>query len=124
MTPISRHNDQSTASWTNRLLDGLRRIGERRALREMLALRSDRLLADIGFSREALAAEIEAAVAAAQLRRRTERQIRRELHSYSDQQLSELGISRLDIRRIAREHAEQAVNAERNTRRFDTADAA
>jgi uncharacterized protein YjiS (DUF1127 family) len=110
---MPQNQNQTPASWMTRLLDGLRRIGERRALREMIALRSDRLLADIGFSRADLAADIEAAVATLQTRRESERRVLRELNSYSDPELLDLGISRLDIRRIAREHADQTVAARR-----------
>lgn len=113
MTPIAQDQNQLPVSWITRLLDGLRRIGERRALREMMALRSDRLLADIGFSRADLATDIEAAVATLQLRRETERRVLRELTGYSDRELRDMGISRIDIERIAREHAEQAVEARR-----------
>jgi uncharacterized protein YjiS (DUF1127 family) len=100
----------STAvSWATRVLDGLRRFGERRALKEMLALRSDRLLADIGYSREELAAEINVAVQSLQERRDTERRIQRELASHSDAELEAMGVTRLDIRHIARARARQAV---------------
>ncbi|WP_319633683.1 DUF1127 domain-containing protein [Pelagibius marinus] len=110
---MPQNQNQTPASWTTRLLDGLRRFGERRALREMLALRSDRLLADIGFNRSDLATDIEAAVASLQIRRQTERRVLRELAGYNDRELRDLGISRFDIRRIAREHAQQAVEARR-----------
>ncbi len=123
MTPLPRHHNQSQTTWATRLLDGLRRLGERRALREMLALRSDRLLADIGFSRADLATDIEAAVATLQLRRETERRVLRELTSYSDRELKDMGISRIDIRRIAQEHARQAV-AERRAEIRNRASAA
>ena len=96
-------------SWVTRVLDGLRRFGERRALKEMLALRSDRLLADIGYSRQELAAEIDVAVQSLQERRDIERYIQRELAGYSDAELEAMGIARLDIRRVARERARQAV---------------
>lgn len=115
MTPLSPSEGPSSsqASWIVRLYDRLCRLVERRALRETLAKRSDRLLADLGFSRADLATEIEAAVAALQTRRETERRIRRELDGYSDPELRDLGISRLDIARIAREHAAQAMAARR-----------
>lgn len=123
MTPTSRPQTRQPeaatpgaakpASWFLGLYDRLSRLGERRALREMLAKRSDRLLADIGFSRQDLATEIEAAVAAAQTRRETERRVLRELASYDDRELRDMGISRFDIRRIAREHAQQAMDARR-----------
>jgi uncharacterized protein YjiS (DUF1127 family) len=104
---------QTSASWITRLYDRLCSLGERRALRETLASRSDRLLADIGFSRADLATEIEVAVAGLQTRRETERRVRRELAGYSDRELHELGISRIDIARFAREHAAQAMEARR-----------
>ncbi|WP_340118345.1 hypothetical protein [Pelagibius sp. 7325] len=99
----------ASASWATRVLDGLRRFGERRALKQMLALRSDRLLADIGYSRQELAAEIDAAVQSLQERRDAERRIERELAGHSDAELDSMGIARLDIRRVSRERARQAV---------------
>lgn len=113
MNPTSRPQTNKPSSWLIGLYDRLSRLSERRALRETLAKRSDRLLADIGFSREDLATEIEAAVAGLQTRRETERRVLRELASYNDRELRDMGISRIDIRRIAREHAEQAVKARR-----------
>jgi len=111
MNPTSPSQAGKPAFWITRLYDGLCRLSERRALREVLAKRSDRLLADIGFSRADFAAEIEAAVATLQTRRETERRILRELAGYDDRELRDMGISRFDIRRIAREHAQQAVEA-------------
>ncbi|MEQ8356531.1 MAG: DUF1127 domain-containing protein [Kiloniellaceae bacterium] len=108
MIPTPRHQGDTTPSWFTGFADRLRRLGERRELREMLALRSDRLLADIGFSREQLATEIDAAVNASQQRREIERQTLRELGAYSDRELDDIGIRRDDIRRIAHEHARQA----------------
>jgi|GEM_PF-5484416 len=96
-----------------RVYDSLCRLAERQALREMMARRSDRLLADVGFSREDFATEIEAAIAALQTRRETERRVLRELNSCDDRELRDMGISRFDIRRIAREHAKQAMEARR-----------
>lgn len=101
-----------TAFFT-RLYDGLVSLTERRALQRTLRKRSDRLLADIGFDRADLATEIEAAVAALQTRRETERRVQNELAGFSDRELHDLGISRFDIRRVAREHAEQAMAARR-----------
>ncbi|MGD1879690.1 MAG: hypothetical protein ACFB13_19575 [Kiloniellaceae bacterium] len=93
------------------MLDSLRRFSERRALQDMLTLRSDRLLADIGFSREDLQDQIEAAVGASQSLRETERRIQRELAGYSDGELQTIGLSRPDIRRVARERAQQAAGS-------------
>ncbi|MEQ9606111.1 MAG: hypothetical protein RLN99_00425 [Kiloniellaceae bacterium] len=103
--PSTAPPSSTSASWATRALDGLRRFGERRALKEMLALRSDRLLADIGYSRQELAAEIDAAVQSLQERRDIERRIERELAGHSDAELDSLGITRLDIRRVSRERA-------------------
>jgi uncharacterized protein YjiS (DUF1127 family) len=113
MTPESRPQAAQPASWFTRFYDRLCRLAERRALRAMLARRSERLLADIGFDRTDLATEIEAAVAGLQTRRETERRVLRELGGYSDPELRDLGIGRLDIARIARAHAEQAMAARR-----------
>lgn len=77
---------------------------------------SDRMLADMGLSREALAGRLAAARRAATARRgalisqrlaawREERRIYRELSHYSDAELSELGMGRRDIRAAARGHA-------------------
>lgn len=101
--------------WATRVLDRLRRFGERRALKEMLALRSDRLLADIGYSRQELVAEIDVAVQSLQERRDTERRIQRELAGHSEAELESMGIARLDIRRVSRERARQAVAIRRPT---------
>ena len=111
MTAPSRPQGAKPASWLIRFYDRLCRFSERRALRDMLAMRSDRLLADIGFSREDFAVEIEAAVAAKQTRRETERRVLRELTACDDRELQDMNISRFDIRRIAREHAQQAMEA-------------
>ena len=111
MTAPSRRRAAKAASWLTRLYDRLCRFSERRALRERLAMRSDRLLADIGFSREDFATEIEATVAAMQTRRDTERRVLRELTACDDRELQDMNISRFDIRRIAREHAQQAMEA-------------
>lgn len=113
MTLMPQNQNQTPASWPTRLYDSLCRLSERRALREVLAKRSERLLADIGFSRADLAAEIEAAVTTLQTRRETERRVLRELASYNDRELRDMGITRFDIRRIAREHAAQAVAVRR-----------
>ena len=100
-------------AFLTRLYDRLISLTERRALREMLARRSDRLLADIGFDRADLATEIEAAVAGLRTRRETERRVTNELAGFSDHELRDLGISRFDIRRVARAQAEQAMEARR-----------
>jgi uncharacterized protein YjiS (DUF1127 family) len=118
MTPVSHPQTRKPQSgkpapWFTRLYDSFCRLSERRALREVLAKRSERLLADIGFSRADLAAEIEAAVTTLQTRRETERRVLRELASYNDRELRDMGITRFDIRRIAREHAAQAVAVRR-----------
>lgn len=100
-------------AFLTRLYDHLVSLTERRALKDMLTKRSDRLLADIGFNRADFATEIEAAVAALRTRRETERRLLNELSGFSDRDLRDLGISRFDIRRIARTHAEQAMEARR-----------
>ena len=96
-----------------RLYDALCRFAERQALREMMVRRSDRLLTDIGFSRETFATEIEAAIAGLQARRETERRVLRELRRCDDRELQDMGISRLDIRRVARAQAKQAMESRR-----------
>lgn len=111
MTASSRLRAAKPASWLTRLYDRLCRFSDRQALRGMLSLRSDRLLADIGFSRKDFATEIEAAIAAMQVRRETERRVLRELAACDDHELQDMNISRFDIRRIAREHAQQAMMA-------------
>lgn len=113
MHPAPRNSGHPAAPWHTRLLNGLVRFSQRRALREMLDLRSDRLLADIGFSRAQLAEQIEATVDAIQESRRVERQIRRELSAYSDRELNDIGIVRSDIRRLAREHAAEVLEVRR-----------
>ncbi len=113
MHPAPHNSGHSASPWHIRLWNGLVRISQRRALREMLDLRSDRLLADIGFSRAQLADQIEAAVDAIHESRRVERQVRRELSAYSDRELNDIGIGRCDIRRLAREQAAQVLEAKR-----------
>lgn len=92
------------------------RAGRERA-RQTLLRASDRTLADAGFSRERLEAGIGAwpwrgeadddALAAAMrldgARRAAERRAVRELDTYSDAELAELGIVRADIARAVRE---------------------
>lgn len=87
-----------------------------RATRRRLSLESDRVLADMGFSRETLAAELAAARTEAAARRgalisqrlaawRAERRIRGELSRCTDAELNELGIFRADIPAVSRGHA-------------------
>lgn len=113
MAPTTQLSAGAPASFFTRLMDRLRRFGERRALQKMLALRSDRLLADIGYDRTDLAGGIDIAVASLQQRRDTERRIQHELAGHSDAELQAMGITRLDIRRVARERAQQAVPVSR-----------
>jgi uncharacterized protein YjiS (DUF1127 family) len=113
MNPIPRLHATAGSTLFIRFFDRLRRFSESRQLRQMLALRSDRLLADIGLNREQLATEIEATVDALQQRREIERQVRSELESHSDRELQDIGIRRDDIRGIAREHAQQAIAVNR-----------
>ena len=86
------------------------------AAKATLSRRSDRVLADMGFRRETLAADIAAARTAAAMRRgalisqrlaawREERRVYRELSGYSDAELAELGMGRGDIAAAARGHA-------------------
>lgn len=109
MNPTPLQQATVRSSLVTRLLDGLRRLGERRQLRQMMARRSDRLLADIGLSREQLSEEIEATVGALQQRREIERRVRGELEGHSDRELQDIGIRRDEIRGLAREHAQQAI---------------
>jgi uncharacterized protein YjiS (DUF1127 family) len=71
------------------------------------------LLADIGFDRAQLERQISHAVAANQDCRDTERRIQRELAGYSDDELGRIGVRRLDIRRVARERAQQVAGSGR-----------
>ena len=77
---------------------------------------SDHVLADLGFDRRSLAADVAAARKAASARRgalvsqrlaawREESRVYRELSAYTDAELSELGMGRGDIRAAARGHA-------------------
>ena len=81
-----------------------------------LRRKSDRVLADIGLSRETLAEGVAAARTELASRRgalvsqrlaawREERRIYRELSSYSDAELADLGMGRGDVRAAARGHA-------------------
>lgn len=81
-----------------------------------LSRRSDRVLADMGLHRETLSAELKFGRNVAAARRgallsqrlaawREERRIHNELSSYSDAELTELGMGRGDIRAAARGHA-------------------
>ncbi len=83
---------------------------------QQLRRMSDHVLADKGFDRHSLAADVAAARKAAAARRgalvsqrlaawREERRVYRELSAYTDAELSELGMGRGDIRAAARGHA-------------------
>ena len=113
MHPTSHNTGPSASPLHSRLLDALLRFTERRALREMLELRSDRLLADAGFSRAQLAEQIRAAVEDSQQSRKVEQRVRRELSAYSDRELNDIGITRSDVPRLAREEAQLVLEARR-----------
>ncbi len=81
-----------------------------------LRRKTDRVLADMGFDREALVADLAAGRKSRAAQRgallsqrlaswREERRIYRELSSYSDAELAELGMGRGDVRAAARGHA-------------------
>ncbi len=81
-----------------------------------LRRKSDRVLADLGLSRETLAEGVAAARTELAARRgallsqrlaawREERRIYRELSSYSDAELADIGMGRADVRAAARGHA-------------------
>ena len=86
------------------------------AAMHLLRRKSDRVLADMGLNRETLADGVAAARTALAAKRgallsqrlaawREERRIYRELSSYTDAELAELGMGRGDIRAAARGHA-------------------
>lgn len=96
----------------NAALGAVRDRSTARQLRRM----SDYVLADIGFDRHSLAADLAATRKAAAARRgalvsqrlaawREESRVYRELSAYTDAELSELGMGRGDIRPAARGHA-------------------
>jgi uncharacterized protein YjiS (DUF1127 family) len=102
------------------LSDGVRRIRTRQRILAALGPRGGRLLEDIGLSPTMLSERAAAIVAEKRSRREEnkmwreiERQVRRELMAYSDRELDDLGISRVDIPRIARSHKSSLIDSAR-----------
>ncbi len=102
------------------LLDAVRRIRTRRRIQAALGRRNSRLLEDIGLSPKMLSARAAAIVAEKRSQREEKKmwreielQVRRELMAYSDRELDDIGISRVDIPRIARIHKNKLIDAAR-----------